>query len=67
MEKTLSLNYEEASALLDMVLLTYADDQAEASQRVIRKLSDLCRQFEIERSDEETVCANANAFQGRAA
>ena len=63
MEKTLSLTYEEAAALLDMSLFTYLDNESEAADRALRKLGELYREFaaeelEVERApvSEELVC-----------
>lgn len=43
MEKKLSLNYDEATALLEMCLFTYLDKEEEAADNALRKLGDLCR------------------------
>lgn len=56
-EKNLSLNYEEATALLQMSLFSYLDDTSEASENALRKLGDFCREFPLrdEDTDRETV------------
>lgn len=65
-EKSLSLTYEEATALLDMSLLTYAEVDEEASRTALRKLSALCRQFEADRRTEEHACVGAVNASDRA-
>lgn len=45
MEKNLSLNYDETTALLDMSVCSYADTDEEASTSALVKLGDLCREF----------------------
>lgn len=55
MEKTLSLTYEEATALLDMSLFTILPGQSEAGDRAIRKLGELCREFSAEDSEVDRV------------
>lgn len=45
MEKNLSLNYDEASALLEMSLFTYLEADGDAAESALGKLSDLCREF----------------------
>ena len=45
MEKYLSLNYEEATALLEMSLFTYLDENGDAADSALVKLGDLWREF----------------------
>ena len=45
MEKNLSLNYDEATALLEMSLFTYLDKQGAVVENALRKLGDLCREL----------------------
>jgi len=45
LERNLSLNNEEATALLEMSLFTYLDEGGEAADSALRKLGDLCREF----------------------
>lgn len=47
MEKTLSLSYEEADALLEAALFSYIDKGA-AADSALSKLGDLCREFSAE-------------------
>ena len=44
MEKSLSLNYDEATALLEMSVFTYAESN-EAADSALVKLGDLWREF----------------------
>jgi len=47
LEKKLSLNYEEAAALLEMCLFTYLNKESDASDSALRKLGDLCKELMV--------------------
>lgn len=45
MEKSLSLSFDEAAALLEMTLYSSIEIRGEAAERARQKLSNLCRRF----------------------
>lgn len=45
MEKSVSLTYDEANALIEMSMLTYANTDENAASSALIKLGTLCRQF----------------------
>ncbi|MBN1593438.1 MAG: hypothetical protein JW941_09380 [Candidatus Coatesbacteria bacterium] len=45
MEKNVSLTYDEAAALLEMSMLTYANTDENAASSALIKLGALCREF----------------------
>jgi len=47
-EKNLSLNYDEAAALLEMSLFGCLDKQGPEVESALRKLGDLCRELSAE-------------------
>ena len=53
MEKNLSLNHEETTALLEMSLFTYLNETGEAADSALIKLGDLWREFWAENHHEE--------------
>jgi hypothetical protein len=66
-EKSVSLTYDEATTLLDMALLTYANVQDEEARSVLRKLSELCRQFDADEVRAGEALASAELAHGQAA
>lgn len=50
MEKSVSLTYEEANALLDMSMFTYAKTDENAASSALIKLGSLCREFGEEKN-----------------
>lgn len=44
-DKYLSLNYEEATALLEMSMFSYLDDAGDAGDSALAKLGDMWREF----------------------
>ncbi len=62
MEKTLSLTQEEATALLEMSLFTYLDNIDDATDSVLGKLGDLCKEFAAEGDEPAELCAAESGF-----
>ena len=50
MEKCVSLTYDEANALLEMSMLTYAKTDENAASSALIKLGALCREFAEDRN-----------------
>ena len=48
MEKKISLNYEEATAILEMALFSYLDNIGGPADSALRKLGELCRKFYVD-------------------
>lgn len=63
MEKKISLNYEEATALLEMALFTYLDNGGGAADSALRKLGELCRKFYVDDPNIGTVKASKAEFE----
>ncbi|HET6455399.1 MAG TPA: hypothetical protein VFI02_13425 [Armatimonadota bacterium] len=59
MEKSVSLTYDEANALLEMSMLTYANTDEDAASSALIKLGTLCRQFAEEGNAERESLVKA--------
>ena len=55
MEKKISLSRDEADALLDMSMFSCINDIGEVAESALRKLSNLCREFDVESESTEHI------------
>lgn len=62
MEKSVSLSYEEATALLEMCLFTYMDKKGPAVESALRKVGGLCREFMVDVEDDIEVIPVSHEF-----